>query len=55
METEEISADVLTRAEGGDWRSNMGATLPPEYDTLFYLGGYDLGDSIKLDLQIGKQ
>ena len=27
----------------------------PQDDTFFYLGGYDLGDSNKLDLQFGKQ
>lgn len=55
LETAEISADVTHSAEGGDWRSNLGVTLRPQDDTFFYLGGYDLGDSNKLDLQFGKQ
>ena len=55
LETAEISADVTHSAEGGDWRSNLGVTFRPQDDTFFYLGGYDLGDSNKLDLQFGKQ
>lgn len=55
LETAEISADVTHSAGGGDWRSNLGVTLRPQDDTFFYLGGYDLGDSNKLDLQFGKQ
>ena len=33
----------------------MGVTFRPQDDTFFYLGGHDLGDSNKLDLQFGKE
>lgn len=55
LETAEINADVTHSVDGGDWRSNLGVTFRPQDDTFFYLGGYDLGDSNKLDLQFGKQ
>lgn len=55
LETAEINADVTHSVNGGDWRSNLGVTFRPQDDTFFYLGGYDLGDSNKLDLQFGKQ
>lgn len=55
LETAEISADVTHSVDGGEWRSNLGVTLRPQDDTFFYLGGYDLGDSNKLDLQFGKE
>ena len=53
---EKVASDPQTEDdEGGDWRSNLGVTFRPQDDTFFYLGGYDLGDSNKLDLQFGKQ
>ncbi|CAK7004663.1 MlaD family protein [Phascolarctobacterium sp.] len=55
LDTAKIQADVSRSVKGKDWRSNLGVTFTPNEDTFMYIGGYDIGDSNKLDLSLGKQ
>ena len=50
-----ISADYGYAAKGGDWRGNLGVTLPPSDDAFLDMGGYDIGDANKFDFIFGKQ
>lgn len=50
-----VTADAGHSVKGGKWRGSMGVTLAPTENGFAYLGGYDLGESNKLDLYFGQR